>query len=81
MKANDRISFEVLFPIDPAISRGRSGDTADDFIGGHRHFDKDASSFMSLSNIGREFNRKIANENCNRFVYKKKKKRKHMLNN
>uniref|UniRef100_A0A1I8M7D5 EF-hand domain-containing protein n=1 Tax=Musca domestica TaxID=7370 RepID=A0A1I8M7D5_MUSDO len=48
LKQDERISFEVFLPIYQAISKARSGDTADDFIEGLRHFDKDASGFISL---------------------------------
>lgn len=34
-----------------AISKQRSGDTADDFIEGLRHFDKDASGFISSAEL------------------------------
>lgn len=51
LKADDRISFEVFLPIYQAISKARSGDTADDFIEGLRHFDKDASGFISTAEL------------------------------
>lgn len=51
LKADDRISFEVFLPIYQAISKSRSGDTADDFIEGLRHFDKDASGFISTAEL------------------------------
>ncbi|CRL06156.1 CLUMA_CG019075, isoform A [Clunio marinus] len=47
LKPDERIFFEVFLPIYQAISKQRSGDTADDFIEGLRHFDKDASGFIS----------------------------------
>lgn len=34
-----------------AISKQRSNDTADDFIEGLRHFDKDASGFISSAEL------------------------------
>lgn len=51
LKADERISFEVFLPIYHAISKARSGDTADDFIEGLRHFDKDASGFISTAEL------------------------------
>jgi myosin light chain 6 len=40
-KPDERVSFEVFLPIYQQISKSRSADTADDFIEGLRHFDKD----------------------------------------
>lgn len=51
LKADERISFEVFLPIYQAISKSRSSDTADDFIEGLRHFDKDASGFISSAEL------------------------------
>lgn len=51
LKSDERISFEVFLPIYHAISKARSGDTADDFIEGLRHFDKDASGFISTAEL------------------------------
>ena len=51
LKSDERISFEVFLPIYQAISKARSGDTADDFIEGLRHFDKDASGFISTAEL------------------------------
>lgn len=51
LKPDERISFEVFLPIYHAISKARSGDTADDFIEGLRHFDKDASGFISTAEL------------------------------
>lgn len=50
-KPDERISFEVFLPIYQAISKGRSSDTADDFIEGLRHFDKDGSGFISSAEL------------------------------
>ncbi|KAI9575993.1 hypothetical protein GQX74_000355 [Glossina fuscipes] len=50
-KSDERISFEVFLPIYQAISKARSADTADDFIEGLRHFDKDASGFISSAEL------------------------------
>ncbi|CAO1346834.1 unnamed protein product [Diamesa serratosioi] len=51
LKPDERISFEVFLPIYQAISKQRSGDTADDFVEGLRHFDKDASGFISSAEL------------------------------
>lgn len=51
LKPDERISFEVFLPIYQAISKARSGDTADDFIEGLRHFDKDASGYISSAEL------------------------------
>ncbi|XP_037728055.1 myosin-2 essential light chain-like [Drosophila subpulchrella] len=42
---------QVFLPIYQAISKARSGDTADDFIEGLRHFDKDASGYISSAEL------------------------------
>lgn len=47
----DRITFEVFLPIYQAISKGRASDTADDFIEGLRHFDKDGNGFISSAEL------------------------------
>lgn len=51
MFADERISFEVFLPIYQAISKARSSDTADDFIEGLRHFDKDGNGFISSAEL------------------------------
>lgn len=51
LKADERISFEVFLPIYQAISKARSADSADDFVEGLRHFDKDASGFISSAEL------------------------------
>lgn len=51
LKPDDRVSFEVFLPIYQAISKQRTADTADDFIEGLRHFDKDASGFISSAEL------------------------------
>ncbi|KAH8289791.1 hypothetical protein KR054_011107 [Drosophila jambulina] len=51
LKPDERISFEVFLPIYQAISKARSGDSADDFIEGLRHFDKDASGYISSAEL------------------------------
>lgn len=61
-KPDERISFEVFLPIYQAISKARTSDSADDFIEGLRHFDKDGNGFISsaelrhlLTTLGKEF--------------------------
>lgn len=51
LKSDERISFEVFLPIYQAISKARSGDTANDFIEGLRHFDKDGNGFISSAEL------------------------------
>lgn len=48
---DERISFDVFLPIYQAISKSRSSDTADDFIEGLRHFDKDGNGFISSAEL------------------------------
>ncbi|XP_012248541.1 myosin-2 essential light chain isoform X2 [Bombus impatiens] len=50
-KLDERISFEVFLPIYQAISKARTSDTADDFIEGLRHFDKDGNGFISSAEL------------------------------
>ncbi|KYN13409.1 Myosin-2 essential light chain [Trachymyrmex cornetzi] len=50
-KPDERISFEVFLPIYQAISKSRASDTADDFIEGLRHFDKDGNGFISSAEL------------------------------
>uniref|UniRef100_A0A0A9W2H1 Myosin-2 essential light chain n=1 Tax=Lygus hesperus TaxID=30085 RepID=A0A0A9W2H1_LYGHE len=50
-KPDERISFEVFLPIYQAISKGRTSDTAEDFIEGLRHFDKDGNGFISTAEL------------------------------
>lgn len=50
-KPDERISFEVFLPIYQAISKARTSDTADDFIEGLRHFDKDGNGFISSAEL------------------------------
>nr|ABF18115.1 myosin light chain [Aedes aegypti] len=51
LKPDERVSFEVFLPIYQAISKQRTADTADDFIERLRHFDKDASGFISSAEL------------------------------
>lgn len=48
---DERISFDVFLPIYQAISKSRSLETADDFIEGLRHFDKDGNGFISSAEL------------------------------
>ncbi|KAF2360346.1 EF-hand domain [Trinorchestia longiramus] len=50
-RPEERISFEVFLPILQTISRQSSGDTADDFIEGLRHFDKDGNGYISSAEL------------------------------
>lgn len=45
------MSFEVFLPILQAISKNRSADTAEDFIEGLRHFDKDGNGYISSAEL------------------------------
>jgi myosin light chain 6 len=50
-KPDERVSFEVFLPIYQQISKSRSADTADDFIEGLRHFDKDGNGYISSAEL------------------------------
>lgn len=47
----ERISFEVFLPIYQAIVKTKNTDTADDFLEGLRHFDKDGNGFISSAEL------------------------------
>lgn len=47
----ERINFEVFLPILQAICKNRSSDTAEDFIEGLRHFDKDGNGYISSAEL------------------------------
>lgn len=49
--ADERISFETFLPIYSTISKNRSSDTAEDFIEGLRHFDKDGNGYISSAEL------------------------------
>lgn len=51
LNSEERISFEVFFPIYTQISKSRSNDTAEDFIEGLRHFDKDGNGYISSAEL------------------------------
>lgn len=48
---DERISFEVFLPIYSSISKNKSNDTAEDFIEGLRHFDKDGNGYISSAEL------------------------------
>jgi len=50
-RPDERISFEQFLPILQTISRQRPVDTADDFIEGLRHFDKDGNGYISSAEL------------------------------
>ncbi|CAG9853573.1 unnamed protein product [Phyllotreta striolata] len=50
-KSDERVSFEVFLPIYQQISKTRSADTAEDFIEGLRHFDKDGNGYISSAEL------------------------------
>ena len=48
---DDRIGFDVFLPIMQTVSKNRCTDTAEDFIEGLRHFDKDGSGYISSAEL------------------------------
>jgi len=50
-RPDERISFETFLPIYSTISKNRSNDTAEDFIEGLRHFDKDGNGYISSAEL------------------------------
>ena len=50
-KPEDRITFDQFLPILQATSRNKSTDTAEDFIEGLRHFDKDGSGYIASAEL------------------------------
>ncbi|GAB6032089.1 hypothetical protein CHUAL_010453 [Chamberlinius hualienensis] len=46
-----RISFEVFLPILQSVSAKRNTDSAEDFIEGLRHFDKDGNGYISSAEL------------------------------
>lgn len=50
-RVDERISFDVFLPILQTISKNRSTDTAEDFIEGLRHFDKDGNGYISSAEL------------------------------
>lgn len=76
LKPDERVSFEVFLPIYQAISKQRTAETADDFIEGLRHFDKDASGFISsaeLRHLLTTLGEKLGDDEVGRSKKKKKK--------
>ncbi|KAM7314637.1 hypothetical protein ISCGN_004421 [Ixodes scapularis] len=51
LRPDERISFDVFLPILQTISKNRSTDTAEDFIEGLRHFDKDGNGYISSAEL------------------------------
>ena len=49
--AEDRVNFEVFLPIMQTITKQKSADTADDFIEGLRHFDKEGNGYISSAEL------------------------------
>jgi hypothetical protein len=49
--SEERISFEVFLPIYSSISKNKNTDTAEDFIEGLRHFDKDGNGYISSAEL------------------------------
>lgn len=50
-RPDERINFEVFLPILQTISKSRPADTAEDFIEGLRHFDKDGNGYISSAEL------------------------------
>lgn len=51
LKGDERIAFDVFLPILHAICKNKSTDSAEDFIEGLRHFDKDGSGYISSAEL------------------------------
>jgi len=51
LKQDDRITFDVFLPILQAVCKNKTNDTAEDFIEGLRHFDKDGSGYISSAEL------------------------------
>jgi len=51
VSSEDRVSFEVFLPILQTICKNKSNDSAEDFIEGLRHFDKDGSGVISSAEL------------------------------
>jgi len=50
-RPEERISFEVFLPIYSSISKNKNTETAEDFIEGLRHFDKDGNGYISSAEL------------------------------
>jgi len=50
-RQEERISFEVFLPMYSSISKNKSSDTAEDFIEGLRHFDKEGNGYISSAEL------------------------------
>jgi len=51
LKPDDRIGFDVFLPILQTVCKSRCTDTAEDFIEGLRHFDKDGSGYIRSAEL------------------------------
>ncbi|XP_076343380.1 myosin-2 essential light chain-like [Tachypleus tridentatus] len=51
LKSDERITFEVFLPMMQAVNKNRSSDTAEDFIEGLRHFDKDGNGYIGSAEL------------------------------
>ena len=51
LKADERIAFDVFLPILQSVVRNKCSDSAEDFIEGLRHFDKDGSGYISSAEL------------------------------
>ncbi|CAG0881568.1 unnamed protein product [Cyprideis torosa] len=51
LRSDERIGFEVFLPILQSISKNRRSETAEDFIEGLRHFDKDGNGYISSAEL------------------------------
>lgn len=51
LKAEERIAFDVFLPILQSVVRNKCSDSAEDFIEGLRHFDKDGSGYISSAEL------------------------------
>jgi len=50
-RQDERISYEVFLPMYSSISKNKNTDTAEDFIEGLRHFDKDGNGYISAAEL------------------------------
>jgi len=50
-RPDDRVTFEVFLPMLQAICQKRNNDTAEDFVEGLRHFDKDGNGSITSAEL------------------------------